>query len=93
MAKSGKQAPYMANGEIKRIMSLGGGTYAYVFDAHGKTHHVKRGSDEMIQVCRETDEAMNGKVTAQLKDLGWEDVIELMQTTSVPSSGDSEETT
>lgn len=74
----GKDAPYQPSGEINRIVSLAGGTYAYVFDAQGKTHHVKRDSDEMVAVCRATDSAMGGKISAQLAEMGWTDILEKM---------------
>lgn len=79
MARKTKEAPYMASGEIQRIKSLGNGTYAYVFDANGKTHHVKRNSEEMIRICHETDQIMSGKVTAQLVEMGWTDVLESLK--------------
>ena len=78
VARKGKEAPYQPSGEVNRVVSLGGGTYAYVFDAKGKTHHVKRDSDEMVAVCRETVAAMGGKVSAQLEAMGWTDVLEKM---------------
>lgn len=73
-----KQAVFQPSGEINRVVSLGGGTHAYVFDHLGKTHHVKRDSDEMVAVCQTVDEAMNGKIRARLLELGWTDVVERM---------------
>jgi hypothetical protein len=60
------------------VVSLGGGTWAYLFDHLGKTQHLSRNSEEFAVKCKETDEVMNGKITAELENLGWTDVIERM---------------
>jgi hypothetical protein len=78
VARKGKESPYQPSGEVDRIISLGGGTYAYVFDANGKTHHLRRDSDAMVAVCREADAAMGGRISAQLTRMGWTDVVERM---------------
>lgn len=74
-----KPAAFQPSGEINRVVSLGGGTHAYVFDHLGKTHHLKRASDEMVSVCREVDDALSGKVLNRLKELGWDDVVQKIQ--------------
>lgn len=79
-----KQAPFQPSGETTRVVSLGNETWAYVFDAKGKTHHIKRDSDEMISLCVENDEALGGKITRDLQKLGWEDILEKMSG-SVPA--------
>jgi hypothetical protein len=85
-----KEAPHQVSPDIARIVSLGKGTFAYVFDQHGKLHHVKRNSDEMIRVCKETDEVLNGRVKAQLIEMGWTDVVERLEADSVEAdSGDA----
>jgi hypothetical protein len=73
-----KQAPFQPSGETTRVVSLGKGTWAYVFDAKGKTHHIKRDSEEMVSVCAENDETLGGKITRDLEKLGWTDIIEKM---------------
>ena len=76
---SKKEAGFQPSGETTRVLSLGGGTWAYVFDAKGKTHHVKRESEQMISICVENDETLNGKIRRDLQKLGWEDVLEKMK--------------
>lgn len=76
--KRKKEMPYQPSGEVHRIVSLNKGTWAYVFDHQGKKHHVKRSSPAMVEVCRETDAVMGGKVRTQLAELGWQDVIARM---------------
>ena len=79
MAKpKGKNVQFSIAAESKRVVSLGGGEYAYIFDQNSKTHHVKRDSDEMILLCKTVDTALGGKIRAQLENLGWTDVIERM---------------
>jgi len=73
-----KNIPFQPSGDTTRIVSLGGGTWAYLFDHLGKTQHLPRNSEEFAAKCKETDEAMNGKITAELEALGWTDVIERM---------------
>jgi|JI9StandDraft_2_1071091.scaffolds.fasta_scaffold201170_2 hypothetical protein len=73
-----KEAPFQPSGETHRIISLGQGTWAYIFDQNGRKHHVKRTSPLMVKVCKEVDEAMNGRIRAELKELGWDDVLRKM---------------
>lgn len=73
-----KHIPFQPSGDTTRIVSLGGGMWAYLFDHLGKTQHLPRNSEEFAARCWETDEAMNGKITAELESLGWTDVIERM---------------
>lgn len=73
-----KLGEFQPSGDITRVVSLGQGTFAYVFDQKGKTHHLKRSSDAMAVVCRSTDRALGGKIRERLAEMGWEDVIERM---------------
>lgn len=82
-----KQAAFQPSGEINRVVSLGGGTYAYVFDHLGKTHHLKRNSDEMVSVCIEVDDVFNGKILNRLKEMGWDDVVQKIQETKKAQDG------
>jgi hypothetical protein len=34
----------------------------------------------MIALCKETDVAMGGKISAQLQEMGWDDVLRKMNT-------------
>ena len=74
-----KDAPFQASGETRRIISLGGGTYAYVFDHLGKTHRCKVDSDQFVELCNLVDGEMKGRITAELTTLGWTDVLDKMQ--------------
>lgn len=73
-----KEAPFQASGETNRIVSLGQGTWAYIFDETGRKHHVKRTSPLMVDVCKRVDEAMNGRIRRELEVLGWQDVLRKM---------------
>jgi hypothetical protein len=73
-----KDVPFQPSGDTTRVISLGGATWAYLFDHLGKTQHLPRNSEDFAAKCKETDEAMNGKITAELENLGWTDVIERM---------------
>jgi len=55
----------------KRIVSLGGGTWAYVTDAANKTHHVKRDSDEFVNLVQHLNEEFGGLGDLELERLGW----------------------
>ena len=68
-----KEEGFIASGDVDRIISLSGGTYAYVLTPDGKTHHVKVHSDqwnELIDRFRE-DDRFGSKVLAQIEKLGW----------------------
>ena len=78
MAIKKKEQPFQPSGDTTRIISLGNATWAYLFNHLGKTLHLPRNSEEFTSACKETDEAMNGKITAELKTLGWTDVLERM---------------
>ena len=54
-----------------RIISLGGGEWAYVFDAEFKTHHVRRDSQEFRDLVEHLNEKFNGRGDAELERLGW----------------------
>lgn len=79
MAIKKKDAPFQPSGDTVRIISLANGTWAYLFNHLGKTYHLPRNSAEFANACRETDEAMNGKITLELKALGWTDIIEKIE--------------
>lgn len=54
-----------------RIVSLAGGTWAYVFDAEFKTHHVKRDSQEFRDLVDHLNEELDGRGDRELERLGW----------------------
>ena len=69
MAK--KPDKYSADGNVRRVIPLGGGTWAYVFDANGKTHHVERDSAEFYALINHLNEELNGRGDRELERLGW----------------------
>lgn len=69
--KKTKEGAFQPSGEVQRITPLGGGAYAYVFDAKGKTHHVKRDSDKFRELVASLDEELNGRGKKELERLGW----------------------
>jgi hypothetical protein len=73
-----KDAPYQPSGEVTRIVPLGGGSWAYLFNQYGKTLHMKRDSEEFAQACKDADDAMNGRIIRELESLEWFDVIKKM---------------
>jgi hypothetical protein len=86
-----KAAPFQPSGEVQRVISLNKGTWAYVFDASGKRHHVKRSSIAMVEVCREVDAAMGGKIRRELEELGWKDVVARMDAADRSESNTSDD--
>ena len=74
-----KNLEFQPHGDIKRIVSLGGGTWAYISDHKGKLHHLKRDSDDFTAKCKEVDEVLGGKIVQELRLLGWDDVVERME--------------
>jgi hypothetical protein len=74
-----KEAKFQPSGEIKRIVSLGGGSHAYVFDLNGKTHRLKTDSDEIVTLLRDMNEQTGGKTRDELLKLGWTDLIMKME--------------
>ena len=67
MARKMKDAPYQPSGEVKRITSLGNGSWAYLFNQHGKTLHMKRSSDEFVLACKDANEALSGRIVRELE--------------------------
>lgn len=68
-----KDEGFIASGDCDRIISLNGGTYAYVLTPDGKTHHVKVGSDKYVSLIEPlvTNEKHGARTRAQLDKLGW----------------------
>lgn len=56
--------------DSRRIVLLGGGEWAYVFDAEFKTHHVKVDSQEFRDLVENLNETMNGRGDKELERLG-----------------------
>jgi hypothetical protein len=73
-----KDAPYQPSGEVRRIISLDNGSWAYLFTQHGKTLHIRRDSEEFVTACKSANEALNGRIIKELELLEWFDVIEKM---------------
>lgn len=57
--------------DSRRIIPLGGGEWAYVFDAEFKTHHVRTDSQEFRDLVAQLNETMNGRGDKELERLGW----------------------
>ena len=66
-----KALEYQYSGEVKRVIPLGGGTWCYLLDENGKSHHVKRGSDEYTNEVKRLDGIMDNKISKELEALGW----------------------
>jgi hypothetical protein len=77
-----KDAPYQPSGEVRRIIPLANGSWAYLFNQHGKTLHMKRSTDEFASACKDADDALNGRIIRELESLNWFDVIEKMGDTA-----------
>lgn len=73
-------AKFQPSGEIKRVVSLGDGTHAYVFDMDGVTHKLRTDSDEIVVLLRDMNEKTGGKTRDELLKLGWTDLIQKMET-------------
>ena len=73
-----KDDKFQPSGEVQRIISLGGGRWAYLKNSLGKTLRMKRNSEEFIAACVKEDEILSGKIRRDLESLGWEDVLEKM---------------
>ena len=70
-----KEGAFQPSGETQRVVSLGQGTWAYLFDEAGKKHHVKRTSDRIIEVASKADVPLGGRIRAELVEMGWDDVV------------------
>ncbi len=64
--------------DSKRIISLGGGTWAYINDDKGKLKHLQRDSSEFALTCKQVDAILEGKISNELTALGWTDVLAAM---------------
>lgn len=71
-----KEAAYQPAGDAKRIIPLKNG-WAYIWDERGALRHLLRDSEEFITACQEVEKALgDGRIMRELKQLGWDDVIE-----------------
>lgn len=71
-----KEAVYQPAGDARRIIPLRDG-WAYIWDERGGLRHLRRDSDEFVLACQEVEKALgNGKIMRELKQLGWDNVIE-----------------
>ena len=71
-----KQEEYQPSGDIKRIISLGSGKYAYLIDEKGKCHHMSTDDPDFITRCFEINEKLDGRIVRQLKAMGWDHFAE-----------------
>jgi hypothetical protein len=85
MPKAKKDLPYQPSGEVRRIVSLANGTWAYITDELGKLHHLEVSSQDFLDKCLALDENFGGRATRELTTLGWTDVLDRLK-----NSGESE---
>lgn len=69
--KSKKSAVYQWSGDISRIIPMGG-TFARVTDELGKSKNYSRDSIEFKEECARLDSIMDGKISIELANLGWD---------------------
>jgi hypothetical protein len=79
MARKKVKEVYQPSGDVRRIVSLCNGEWAYIADELGKNHHLKTSSDEFAEKCRAVDEALGGRITRELQQLGWDFVLDKME--------------
>ena len=75
MAKK-KQKDFEWSGETRRVIPLKA-NHCYIFDHKGKTHHINRDSDEFLALAVDVNENTNGRIEAEMKNLGWD--VEFLQ--------------
>ena len=75
-----KVAAFQPSGDVRRIVPLKA-NYAYLNDHLGKLHHMERDSDEFLALCIEVDAAMEGRITQELTEPGWDSVRRRKQNT------------
>lgn len=74
-----KKGEYEWSGDVSRIIPLKN-NFCYVQDEKGKLHHLKRDSSEFYELIKSLDNIMNGKITRELNQLGWnEQLAELVK--------------
>jgi hypothetical protein len=70
----GKKGEYEWSSDLRRIIPLKN-NYCYVNDEKGKTHHLRRDSEEFYTLIKHLDEVMNGRLTKELQDLNWQEQL------------------
>lgn len=77
-AKSkGKKGEYEMSADAKRIIPLKE-NYCYIFDEKGKTHHLKRDSEEALELMKKLNDLTFGRVAKELENLGWKEQLEVV---------------
>ena len=71
MAKKKKDLAFQHSADVKLIIPCKGG-YCYIKDVGGKMHHVKTDSEEFRVRAKALDEVLNGRVSREITELGWE---------------------
>lgn len=69
-----KEEGFIASGDVDRLISLNGGSFAYILTTDGKTHHVRVGSDQfnsLIEILV-NDDKHGARTRLQLAKLGWD---------------------
>lgn len=70
MATKKKSSEYQWSGDIRRIIPIGGGN-ARLTNELGKSMNYSRDSPLFKEECERLDVIMDGKISRELKDLGW----------------------
>lgn len=77
----GKKGEYEWSSDLRRIIPLKN-NYCYINDEKGKTQHLKRDSEEFYTLVKHLDEVMNGRVSVELRELGWEEQLQKLGETN-----------
>ena len=72
-----KVGVFQCSPDVKRIIPCQA-NYAYISTHLGKLLHLPRTSDAFVEACKETDQALGGRITQELTTLGWTEVLEAM---------------
>ena len=83
MAIKKKQAEYQSTGDLNRIISLGGGKYAYLIDENGKLNHMSTDDPAFILRCAEVNDKLDGRIVRQLRDMDWEHIADAVEKTEL----------
>lgn len=65
-----KSAEYQWSGDIRRIIPLASNN-ARITNELGKSAHYSRDSQSFKEECERLDAIMNGKISRELEELGW----------------------
>ena len=81
-----KQTEYQTTGDLKRVISLGGGKYAYLVDEEGKLNHFSTDDEAFVVKCAEVDRALEGRIVRQLNEMGWNHIADCVKEVPEPDT-------